>query len=156
VLDSLERMGFSRTVVISSNFELRQDGLPRSDQRAPADPGIAVYWGSGKTARCMAVDQYDRVADNLAAIAATLEAMRAIERHGGASILDRASTGFVALAAPEQWFMILGVPAAASRSEIEQAYKRLAMKHHPDRRGDTEQMARINTARDDGLSQARA
>jgi hypothetical protein len=152
VLKTLDLMGFNKSVVISSNLALRNDGLPRSGQRAPDDPGVAVYWGTGKQARCIAVDQYDRVADNLAAIAATLEAMRAIERHGGAAILDRAFTGFVALPAPEQWFTILGVSAHASKDEIEDAYRRLAMKHHPDRGGDPNEMARINSARDDGMS----
>lgn len=150
-LASLNRMGFNRSVVISSNLSLRNDGLPRSNQRGPDDPGVAVYWGNGKDARCMAVDLYDRVADNLAAIAATLEAMRAIERHGGAAILNRAFTGFVALPAPEQPFQVLGISANASRDQVEDAYRRLAMKHHPDRGGDPNEMARINAARDSML-----
>ena len=135
-------------VVISTNLQLRNDGLPRSGQSNPADPGAAVYWKSGKSWRCMAIDRYDRVQDNLAAIAATLDAMRAIERHGGAAILDRAFTGFTALPAPEQPFQVLGVGANASRDEIEDAYRKLAAKHHPDRGGDSDQMARINAARD--------
>jgi hypothetical protein len=60
----------------------------------------------------MAIDQYDRVEHNLAAIAATLDAMRAIKRHGGAEILDRAFTGFTALPAPmaggKPWRQVLG------------------------------------------------
>ena len=148
VLKALELMGFTTSVIISSNLELRNDGLPRSAQRAPADPGIAVYWGSGAKARCMAVDRYDRIADNLAAVAATLEAMRAIERHGGAAILDRALTGFVALPAPEQPFQVLGLGANATKQEVEEAYRRLAAENHPDRGGDSAKMARINLARD--------
>lgn len=156
VLGELGRMGIARDdIVISSNVPTRLDGLPRGDARVPDDPGVAVYWRKGKNTRCMAIDRYDRVADNLAAIAATLEAMRAIERHGGAEILDRAFTGFVALPAPEQWFQVLGVGANASRTEIEAAHRRLAMEHHPDRGGDGDQMARINTARDEGLEARR-
>lgn len=149
VVSSLERMRCGG-VVISSNLALRNDGMPRSGQREPDDPGVAVYWGRGKAARCIAIDYYDRVADNLAAIAATLEAMRAIERHGGAAILDRAFTGFTALPAPEQPWQVLGLETSNPTPEqIEQAYKRLAMEHHPDRGGDPQQMARINAARDD-------
>ncbi len=149
VLAELRRFGVSEeNIVISTNLRLRQDGLPISNQANPTDPGAAVYWVKGKEGqRCMAIDRYDRIADNLAAIAATLEAMRAIERHGGAAILDRAFVGFKALAAPEQPFQVLGVGAHASKEEIERAYRLLALKHHPDRGGDEQQMARINAAR---------
>jgi hypothetical protein len=97
-------------LVISTNLQLRLDGLPRSSQREPDDAGAAVYWRdrTGAT-RCMAIDRYYRVADNLAAIAATLDAMRAIERHGGAEILDRAFTGFTALEGPAKWWEVLQV-----------------------------------------------
>lgn len=150
VLHVLAQMGFNQSVVISSNLALRNDGLPLSGQRAPEDPGVAVYWGTGQKARCIAVDRYDRVADNLAAIAATLEALRAIERHGGAAILDRAFTGFVALPAPEQPWQVLGLATSKpTPEEIEDAYRKLAMQHHPDRGGDPQEMARINAARDD-------
>ena len=154
VLLELERLGVKRDdLVISTDIPTRLDGLPRSD-RSVADPGVAVYWRKGKDTRCMAIDRYDRVADNLAAIAATLEAMRAIERHGGAEILDRAFTGFVALPAPEQWWQVLGVAENATGEEIDAAWRRLAARHHPDRGGESAQMARINTARDQGLARA--
>jgi hypothetical protein len=157
VLEELNRMGFNRSVVISSDLRLRNDGLPLSNQRPPDDPGVAVYWGTGKGAHCIAVDRYHRIADNLAAIAASLEAMRAIERHGGAAILDRAFTGFVALPAPEQWFQVLGVTANATREQIDEAYRRLAMKAHPDRDGgSSELMARLNSAREDGIGNLHA
>lgn len=140
------------TVVISSNLELRRDGWPRSGQRAPADPGAAVYWAVRKTqkTRCIAIDTYDRVQDNMAAIAGTLAAMRAIDRYGGAEILDRAFTGFTALPAPEQWWQVLGLTSKATLAEIDDAYRVLALRHHPDRGGNTGEMARINRARDDG------
>lgn len=68
----------------------------------------------------MAIDQYYRVEENLAAIAATLDAMRAIERHGGAQILDRASTGFAALQAPmavaRSWREMFGFALGAAAS----------------------------------------
>ena len=159
ILGELERMGIDRQdIVISTNVRTRLDGLPRSGEREPDDPGAAVYWQdpSGERRRCMAIDVYTRVADNLAAIAATLDAMRAIERHGGAEILDRAFTGFVALPSPEQPWQVLGVQMGASRAEIEQAYRRLAMQHHPDRGGDEGQMARLNAARDTMMEGARA
>jgi hypothetical protein len=139
-------------VIISTNLELRNDGLPRSGQKAPTDPGVSVYWNARgqKNQRCIAIDRYDRVQDNLAAIAATLNAMRAIERHGGAEILDRAFTGFAALPAAEQPWQTLGLETSRpTRAQIDDAYRRLASQHHPDRPGgDEHQMARINAARD--------
>lgn len=149
VIKVLEQMGFNTSVIISSNLELRNDRLPRSGQREPNDPGVSVFWGNGQAARCIAVDQYVRVADNLGAIAATLEAMRAIERHGGAAILNRAFTGFTALPAPEQPWQVLGLEnSRPTREQVEDAHRRLAMKHHPDRGGKGDEMGRINAARD--------
>ena len=140
----LQRMGIrDYDLVISSNLELRLDGLPRSGQREPVDPGIAVYWRDAGETRCMAIDRYDRVADNLAAVAATLEAMRAIERHGGAEILNRAFTGFAALPGPgssEHWADVL------DRADPEGSYRRLRSQHHPDRGGDAEQFRRVQSA----------
>jgi hypothetical protein len=154
ILDELGRMGLHRDdVVISTNVRTRLDGLPYSNAAAPSDPGVAVYWIKGKETRCMAIDRYDRVQDNLAAIAATLDAMRAIERHGGATILDRAFQGFTALPSPEAWWQVLGLSGPnVSREAIEAAHSKLIMKHHPDRGGDTERAAAINRARDIGLA----
>jgi hypothetical protein len=134
----LQRMGIhADDLVISSNLELRLDGFPKSSQREPVDPGIAVYWTDCGDTRCMAIDRYDRVADNLAAVAATLDAMRAIERHGGAEILNRAFTGFTALpSSAESWWGILGVEPNARRVEIDAAYRRRRSEAHPDKGGD--------------------
>lgn len=153
VLVSLTRMGIPRDdIVISTNLELRTDGLPRSQQRAPRDPGAAVYWRDGGADRCLAVDHYTTVEDNLAAIAATLEALRAIERHGSAQILDRAFAGFTALPAPGQttargWREILGVDAnERDLVKVEQRYRKLASIQHPDKGGTDAAMAEINGA----------
>jgi hypothetical protein len=153
ILGELRAMGIGDwNVIISSDLRLRNDGLPNSSQSTSnIDQGVAVYWRDGKEQRCMAIDRYDRIADNLGAIAATIEAMRAIERHGGAEILNRAFTGFARLAAPPSQDLpheVLGVAENAAPNEIEYAYKRLAAQHHPDKGGSTETMAKINAARD--------
>lgn len=144
VRSELARMGMrDDDLVISSNLQLRLDGFPKSAQREPDDPGIAVYWRDAGETRCMAIDRYDRVADNLAAVAATLEAMRAIERHGGAEILNRAFTGFAALPGPgssEHWADVL------DRADPEGSYRRLRSQHHPDRGGDADQFRRVQSA----------
>jgi len=161
VLDELEKLGIRQDdVIISTNLLTRLDGLPRSGQSRPADSGVCVYWQKSQKEpmRCMAIDRYTEVADNLGAIAATLDAMRAIERHGGAAILDRAFTGFMALPAPAaaaSWRVVLelgiGLP---TEYEINTAYRRLASKHHPDKGGDPAKMAELNAARDAALAEA--
>jgi preprotein translocase subunit Sec63 len=48
---------------------------------------------------------------------------------------------------PEKdYYSILGAGETASQDEIERLYKRLAMRHHPDRGGDSEEMKVINEA----------
>ena len=151
VLEELVRFGVDRQdIVISTNVRTRLDGLPRSGERDPDDSGAAVYWiDRDARNRVMAIDRYDRVADNLAAIAATLDALRAIERHGGGQILERAFTGFTALPnpnAPEDWRQVLGVPGCQSLAAANEAYKRLRSKHHPDNGGQADMFYKINRA----------
>jgi hypothetical protein len=161
VISELNRlMIHADDVIVSTNVRTRLDGLPRSGEPKPADPGVCVYWqkNSKTPMHCMAVDRYTEVADNLAAIAATLEAMRAIERHGGAAILDRAFTGFTALPAPvggrRDWWTVLALQQGATREEIEQAHRVLRSRWHPDRPdGNADRMAEINRARDLALQE---
>ena len=46
----------------------------------------------------------------------------------------------------EDYYKILGVPEDASEEEIKKAYRRLALKYHPDRGGDEEKFKEINEA----------
>lgn len=153
IITVLEQMDVAREhIVISTNLTTRNDGLPRAIQRQPEDPGACAYWTRKGQACCMPIDHYDRVQDNLGAIAATLGAMRAIERHGGAAVLNRAFEAFMALPNLESWWQILGLKHAdATIDEIKQAHRRLVSEHHPDIGGDSDRMARINRARDIGM-----
>ena len=135
-------------VVISTNIELRKDGYPRGDRPMPQDKGVAVYFKLKGKPMSFACDRWNTVKDNMRAIERTIEALRSIERWGSGSMVEQAFTGFAALPSPEQPFQVLGVGANASREEVERAYRLLAAKHHPDRGGDEQQMARINAARD--------
>jgi hypothetical protein len=154
VLTELNRMGVNENnVVLSTNLKLRLDGYPRSDQANPADPGAAVYWRKTDKSpmKCMAIDRYDRVEGNLAAIAATLEAMRAIERHGGAEIMERTFQGFAALPAKASstWKAQLELDPQRdyTEAEIETQFRKLANQHHPDKGGDPARFREVTEAR---------
>lgn len=153
VLEQLRGFGVLDDAIISTNLTLRNDGKPRADQAEPSDKGVAVYWEipGERGMKCMAIDIYDRVADNLAAVAATLEAMRSIERHGGAQILARAFTGFTALPAPGQtsargWREVLDLTDEATLDRARENYRRLAAIRHPDKGGSHAAMSELNVA----------
>ncbi|WFC43202.1 J domain-containing protein [Pseudoxanthomonas sp. SE1] len=146
-----------KLVVISSDMQLRRDGLPYSGRGLPTDPGVAVYFELDGVPHCMPCDRWDRMPDNLAAIAAHIGALRAIERWGVGDI-RQAFAGFVALPAPSahataHWTDVLGVPADADLATIQDAHRRLRSTFHPDRlTGDAERFHQVNQA----FEQARA
>lgn len=151
VLEQLRAFGVAEgDAIVSTNLTLRLDGLPKGDQREPADPGVSVYWQQKKDTvhKVMAIDRYDRVADNLAAIAATLEAMRAIERHGSAVILERAFLGFQCLPAPNTWRSVFrwGEEAMPTLKDVKERYRDWAKTRHPDNGGSDAKMAELNWA----------
>lgn len=159
VLAELDRMGVKGDdVIVSHNIKPH---LVDGQGSKTSDPGVAVYWKQrDKPDRVLAVDRYHNVADNLAALAATLEAMRAIERHGGAVVMDRAFSGFAALPAPASephWSELLGCRRDASPEEIRSAWKNVArMWQARVDAGDTAataRMATINAAKDRALAE---
>jgi hypothetical protein len=151
--------------------ELRQIGVHPDDITVstnssgqfpePSDPGAAVYWRDGSNSpRCMAIDMYSRVADNIAAIAATLNAMRAIKRHGGTGIMDRAFLGFKSLPAgpqprPSSWREVLEFDdgEVVTRQMVQDRFRRLAKERHPDTGGNAQDFRRLIAARDAAMSE---
>ena len=150
VLEQLRLFGFvdDEHIIISTNMKPRLDGYPVSGQKEPDDVGVAAYWKKSKDPqhKVMAIDCYGTVADNLAAIAATLEAMRAIERHGGAMILERAFVGFTALPSPNDWRHVLGFENTPTFEQAKERYRKLAMTNHSDQGGSDARMAELNGA----------
>jgi hypothetical protein len=153
----LERFGVDlSTVIVSTNLRVNMRGVPAGNQGEPSDPGAAVYWIRKSSAQCMAIDSYTRVADNLAAVAATLEAMRAIERHGGAQILDRAFIGFAQLAESRSvdWRKVFGVGPNdhLNADAVNTRFRALAHRVHSDKEGGShDAMVELNAARDAAL-----
>jgi hypothetical protein len=165
LLTQLDRLHASN-MVLSTNIPLRRDGLPAVPDREPVDPGVAVYFSrrtrkadghlGGPTSFVIACDQFDRVRWNLRAIGATIEALRAIERHGSTSMLEQAFSGFAALppaTAAKPWREVLGFTGQLPTADMVRARVRgLALLNHPDvDGGDTERMSEINIAADAAL-----
>ncbi len=145
----------SQTLIVSANLALRNDGFPRSNQANPSDPGVAIYFKFRKKDRALACDRWDRVADNIVAIAKFIEAMRGQERWGVGS-LEQAFVGFTALPpSAVDWRLVLGFSAdeTPSLERIDARYRDLARKNHPDVGGREADMAKINAARDLALAE---
>lgn len=145
VLDELDRFK-ALDVVISSNYTM--------DRREPTDPGAAVYFrlpngaGAGAGLHCFACDKWHRLADNLAAIAAHIEALRGQLRWGVGDVAA-AFAGYKALTAVgahRPWWELLGVSNGATVDQIKARFRLLATQHHPDRGGNPHQMAEISAA----------
>jgi len=134
--------------ILSSNLELRLDGLPRSGQREPDDPGAAVYFTLKRRRTVLACDRWERLAENIAAIAAHVEALRGIERCG-IGTMEPAFRGYQAIedftaGVPRR--RVLGVrdDAAVTLAEVEARFRKRARECHPDHGGSHEAMAGLN------------
>jgi hypothetical protein len=155
----LDRLGAEHPV-LSTNIALRVDGRPRSDRSEPGDPGAAVYFTLNRRRTVLACDRWTRAADNIAATAAHSGALRGIERWGVGTI-EQAFRGYLALddlRAGVPWRRVFGIDADApvTRAAIEERFRELAIRHHPDRGGSHEQMAELTAAIADARRELRA
>lgn len=140
--------------VISVDAPIRRDGMIYSEAIADKliQPGVAVYFELVTEPMAMARDAHTTILANLMSIAHTISHMRGLERHGGAAMMQRAFTGFIALPPPDHWTKILGVKPTATSDEINAAFRKLAATAHPDQPGGSANaMARLNHARDNAL-----
>jgi hypothetical protein len=151
----LARMG-ARKVILSTSVPLRNDGLPRANMRPDnGDSGVAVYFQRNGRDMVFACDKYRDTCDNIYAIAKTIDAMRGIERWGASDMMERAFSGFKALAAPttRDWWDVLMVRRDSSREAIEANFRSLLKTRHPDAGGSHEAMAELNMAREQAIAQ---
>lgn len=136
--------------VLSTNVELRLDGIPYSNRRAVEDHGAAVYFQLRGKPIVLACDRYDRVEDNIAALAAHIDAMRKIERHGVGTV-EQMFAGFTALPPAmslTDWRAELDEPTTLE--EAEATYRAKAFGSHPDQpTGSHAAMSRLNAAIDE-------
>lgn len=134
----------AKTLILSSNATLGNDN--------PKDCGVVAYvmWEEKQIA--IPCDRWVRIEQNVQAIALTIEAMRAIERHGAKHMIRAMFQGFAALPAPgskRTWRHSLGFAPDSKPSidYVEKQYRTLAKDHHPDSPGgNVDRMAEINAA----------
>ncbi len=150
LMEELRLMG-AKNIVLSTNIELRRDGLPYANQRQPEDSGVAVYFQHKGMSMTFACDRWRKVEDNTQAIRKTIEALRGIERWGASDMMKRAFSGFAALpssaaANASAWWAVLGVTQGADFDAVRAAYQQKRKSTHPDHCGTTEQFKAVQQA----------
>lgn len=157
----LTRLGAANPV-ITTDLPVRLDGLPYSAAGPIKDPAVAVWFVLDGHERVFACDRWRTHAENMRAIAKTIEAMRGLARWGAADVVHRAFSGFAALPPGEPahdrtprhrpWRDVLGGPWPAELAGLDlfvlaKARHRAAIQGaHPDVGGSTEVAAELNAA----------
>ncbi len=135
--------------VLSTNLRIRVTGFMETQGAQPTDPGAAVYFKFKGRAIVLACDTYRTVADNIAAVAAHIEALRRIERYGVGRI-EQALAGYRALPADSaaDWRNVFGFPAGSrpTKAEVKDRYLERAKVSHPDRGGSDVEFSHIGRA----------
>lgn len=144
----LNRLG-ATDPLLSTNVPVGVRGVPLSKSWAePQDTGVACYLMLQGKPLVFACDKWDRVADNIAAIAQHIDALRRIERYGVGKV-EQAFAGYAALPpAADDWRAILGVGEYATLDQVDAAFLEKAKQLHPDAGGSHDQMAALTAARD--------
>lgn len=151
-LSAMTRSGQKwRTTDIMLTCNIRYTASGARDQklsrRDPEDPGVSLYFDLDGKPHVLACDRWDTVQDNIAAIAAHIDALRGQERWGVAD-LQQAFAGHVALPRPMPWWEVLGLADDATLEQIHAAYRLAAKSAHPNAGGDRAAWDRLSTAYD--------
>lgn len=150
--DEIVRIGGSRiSIVVSTNQPVRGDGVPYAQQRTISDPGVAVYFVRNKKPMVMAQDRFDTILGNMRSLTMAIEGLRQMERHGGATMMERAFDGFTALPPPEDCWTILGMDKSVARTPaaIRNYFRHRARELH----GTGADMDRLVKARDKAMEE---
>lgn len=137
LLDEIERLG-AKNVILSTNIELRLDGIPYANKREPSEKGVAVYFFLNKKDVVLACDKWDKIEHNLWAIAKHIESIRGQGRWGVGTV-EQAFQGYTALpenTSHKDYF--------AGISDYKSHFKTLAKEMHPDKGGDAKEFSEMN------------
>ncbi len=134
-------------MILSTNIRYTASGARDQNvsRRDPDDCGVAFYFDLDGRPHVLACDQWDTVADNIAAIAAHIDALRGQERWGVAD-LRQAFAGHVALPQPDPWWAVLGVTQDATLEAITAQYRRHSKAAHPNAGGERAAWDRLAAA----------
>lgn len=151
--EEVRRIG-GGTIVISTNQPLRRDGMPYAQQRNVEDVGVAIYFTRDTKALVMAQDRFWSIIGNMRSLTMAIEGLRQMERHGGAVMMERAFSGFLAIAPPDwkkPWREAMVLPAdwKGTSRDIKRIYHQLARLRHPDNGGTADEMGALNVAFDE-------
>ena len=156
-LDRLGGGGTSTGAILSTNLRIGLRGDPLSGQPEPSDPGAAVYFELRGKARVLACDRWVTAGGNIAAMAAHVDAIRAVERYG-VGTLDQAFAGYDALPPPgagnrPPWRSTLGFKplARATVADVNLNYRALAKRAVGLAPGDESRLLELNLAREAAL-----
>lgn len=123
--------------------DIRLDGLPRSDARVPAHPGIELSFDSPHGRLVYATDSCEWWEHNVRSIALGLEALRAVDRFG---ITRRGEqyAGWKQLASGDDPNPTRGESLIGQHGGVREALKAT----HPDHGGDPRDFADVQAARE--------
>lgn len=151
--------------IISTNLRLNKSMLPSSEAKAPADPGVAVYFtlrfrANGKPFErpcVLTCDKWATVPHNLWAIGKDIEAQRGRARWGCGTV-QQAFQGYLAI--PERcgarpWWEILKIKPDADAIQVRWARDFLARTAHPDKGGTHDRWVEIQNAFEQGMARFR-
>lgn len=165
LFEELDRMRATE-VTLSSNVPLRVDGNPRGDagRLVLSEPGVAIYFTHKGKQMTMAQDAFMTPAANVRSLGLAIDALRALERHGGGHMMERAFAGFTSLPAPDgvrpkrAWWLVLNYSADKNEradlsvEEVEARFRTLAKRRHPDADGGSDEaFAELSEARADAV-----
>lgn len=136
-----------KNLILSSNATLGNE--------RPADSGVVAYFIRDGENVAIPCDRWKTIAENVQAIAKTVEALRGIERWGAKHMVKAAFRGFAALpekASTRSFYDVLGIPTGPlTMAALDTAFRTSAILCHPDHGGTDAQMAELNEAYDQAL-----
>lgn len=140
IVSQLKLLG-AREIIVSTNIQLRRDGLPYAATSEPEDPSVAVYWLEKNTTRVVACDQWTKVRENMRAVDVAVKCLRQLQSSGATQIIEQAFLGFKALPASLQlhrdWRVVFGYggewhPETLEWATVVRRHRKLLIQRHPD------------------------